>query len=95
MRRQISPRKYDRIIFSGKEGHVDWADEFIRQNVGIENVPDKHEYFDWVDPHSTQEMKEVPPPSPEEADDRVFKNIVLGGTFDRIHAGLYFTRVKE
>ena len=94
MRRQISPRKYDRVIFSGKEGHVDWANEFVRQSVGIENVPSNHEFYDWVETHSTDEKKEVRP-SPEEADDRVFNNVVLGGTFDRIHTGLYCTCQEE
>ena len=86
LKRQISPRKYDRVIFSGNEGHVDWANEFVHQSVGIENVPKNHEFFDWVETHSTSDKEQVVP-SPEEADDRVFNNVVLGGTFDRIHLG--------
>ena len=87
MRRQVSPRKYDRVIFSGKEDYVEWATEFVRKSVGVENVQNKHEFLDWVETPSTEEKSGVGPSS-EEADDRVFNNVVLGGTFDRIHTGL-------
>ena len=88
MRRQVSPRKYDRVIFSGKEDYVEWATEFVRKSVGVENVQNIHEFFDWVETPSTEEKSGMGPSS-EEADDRVFNNVVLGGTFDRIHTGLY------
>lgn len=86
VRRQVSPRKYDRVIFSGKEDYVEWATEFVRKSVGVDNVQNKHEFFDWVETPSTEEKSGMGPSS-EEADDRVFNNVVLGGTFDRIHTG--------
>jgi hypothetical protein len=80
VRKVVAGREYDRIIFSGFDKSSGFIPSYLKFIVGDTKFKGKTESLKW----SESELKNVVL-SPE--NDDVFNNIVLGGTFDRIHSG--------
>lgn len=84
VRKVVSCREYDRIIFSGFEKSPGFCQSYVTSMIGVSGFKGDAENLDW----QTSTVEETLPTTALNNED-MFNNIVLGGTFDRLHSGTH------